>query len=345
MLKKILLALVIMTVVCPERGDAQKHNEQVIDEGTIHSDNNKLIASPGTLDFGECNEGDVIERDFRIYNKTGETVTIRSASPSCGCVTTLLQGNTIQPQSYIDIGMHFETQGRWGKRINCIIIQHSLIDEPPLRVNLVGYVRPLIKITPDIVYFEKVKPGQSYTKDVRVESEVLNDINIAHVKNSFNEITTELLETRDGVSYLRVTIMPRENSGFHSAQLGVVFDNPKITESVIIVKWQIFQHIVAAPGSILVVIPSEPSTIKRNVILKATDDVPFEILGTECNLSGLQVQYEKKIRSVEHEINLLFQPITFNSDMIDFMLKFRSDHPESEFVTVPILLYRSGDDT
>ena len=74
-------------------------------------------------DFGEVNEGDVVEGVFNITNKGKVDLIIMSAKASCGCTVPEWPKEAIVPGGTGEIKFSFNSRGRTGKQSKSITLQ------------------------------------------------------------------------------------------------------------------------------------------------------------------------------------------------------------------------------
>lgn len=158
----ILLALAAFAFACnsdkqPE-GAAEKSLEEIKSEGPIR--NSDIIRNPvsanqpldtvnvaritfeeETYDFGEVDEGTVVEHTFRFTNTGKAPLLINSARSTCGCTAPEWPKEPIPPGESGAIQVKFNTQGKKNKQTKPVTVVANTYPYAT-KVFLQGFVRP-----------------------------------------------------------------------------------------------------------------------------------------------------------------------------------------------------------
>jgi hypothetical protein len=73
-------------------------------------------------DFGTVNEGDVVEKTFKITNSGKTDLIIINAQPSCGCTVPVWPKEPIKPGASADLFVKFNTAGKPNRQVKKITL-------------------------------------------------------------------------------------------------------------------------------------------------------------------------------------------------------------------------------
>merc|ERR1712032_36724 len=74
------------------------------------------------FDFGTVNEGEVVEKTFKITNSGKTDLIITNAQPSCGCTVPVWPKAPIKPGASADVFVKFNTAGKPNKQLKTITL-------------------------------------------------------------------------------------------------------------------------------------------------------------------------------------------------------------------------------
>ncbi len=104
--------------------------------------------------FGSAWEGDIISHDFIIINKGSSPLEIIKIEPDCGC-TAASGEQLILPLRAGKISLKLLTEGYGGETLNKITnIYTNDPVQPLVRVELKGYVKNFVDLSPDFIKLE-----------------------------------------------------------------------------------------------------------------------------------------------------------------------------------------------
>lgn len=81
-------------------------------------------------DFGNVQEGKIVEHIFNFINTGSDTLIIKDVSSSCGCTAAITTQNKIAPKEKGSIRVSFDTQGRMGQQTKIVYVTSNDIDKP-----------------------------------------------------------------------------------------------------------------------------------------------------------------------------------------------------------------------
>jgi hypothetical protein len=96
-------------------------------------------------DFGTVNEGDVVEKTFKITNSGNTDLIITNAQPSCGCTVPVWPKEPIKPGASADLFVKFNTAGKPNRQLKTITLTTNT-EAGRQVLKLKGSVTPKAKI-------------------------------------------------------------------------------------------------------------------------------------------------------------------------------------------------------
>jgi hypothetical protein len=96
-------------------------------------------------DFGTVNEGDVVEKTFKITNSGSTDLIITNAQPSCGCTVPVWPKEPIKPGASADLFVKFNTAGKPNRQLKTITLTTNT-EAGRQVLKLKGSVTPKAKI-------------------------------------------------------------------------------------------------------------------------------------------------------------------------------------------------------
>ena len=96
----------------------------------------KSVLSNDVWDFGTVSTGTIVVKDFSIVNAGSSVLTIRSATPSCQCVTVMLESKRIAPGGKAQLNVSIDTTGEIGDWIYYIMISSNNPEQRIQRIKM-----------------------------------------------------------------------------------------------------------------------------------------------------------------------------------------------------------------
>jgi hypothetical protein len=88
---------------------------------------------PYLWDFGQVQEGRVLQHTFKLKNDSPKVLNIKDASTSCGCAVSKVEKKVLFPGQSTSIAVQFNTKGYAGPVQQFIYVQTDNLDNPILR--------------------------------------------------------------------------------------------------------------------------------------------------------------------------------------------------------------------
>lgn len=99
-----------------------------------------ILIDEEEFNFGQCTEGEYINHEFTITNIGKSPLVIHKVKTSCGCTTSDLEKDTLQPNESTKIKARFSTYGKKGGQVKEIYIITNDPDQPKVTLKIMGKV-------------------------------------------------------------------------------------------------------------------------------------------------------------------------------------------------------------
>lgn len=87
-------------------------------------------------DFGNINEGDVVNHSFVISNNGGDLLKIIDVRASCGCTAASPDKKELKPGESTNISVSFNSKGRKGPQTKTVTVTTNDTEKPTLSLNI-----------------------------------------------------------------------------------------------------------------------------------------------------------------------------------------------------------------
>lgn len=155
--------------------------------------------------FGEVYQGETIDAHFVLYNPAPYRVTIERTEDTCGCTTTVVEGESIGPRSSKSIRVTLDTTQLWGPQSKVVVVHLTDPHRQRVRLVLEGVVRQHLECRPRRLVVTNA--ASSYAADVAV-------VNTSDAPLTINglsvEPATEYLQAHFADRPLPLTLSPGE---------------------------------------------------------------------------------------------------------------------------------------
>jgi len=180
-----------------------------------------LIAQPAItfenekIDFGQIDEGQKLNLEFKFSNTGNRTLVIRNIRASCGCTATRLDKREYQRGEGGSIKVIFNSSGFGGRPVTKLITVSTNDPKTPYtRLSISGKVilkdYAKIGIYPEAISFGKVQKGEEEWRTVTIRNTGTVDLKIiefGHSPEIFPEIETPSIEPNSSVK-IKIRLRP-----------------------------------------------------------------------------------------------------------------------------------------
>lgn len=142
-MKNILIVLFVafgLNTACNNAGTTKENNTEPTEEGAEVQGNGEISFEESVFDFGEIEEGEIVNHKFKFTNTGSEPVIISKVSASCGCTTPEYTSTPVAPGKEGEIAVRFDSNGQKGVQQKIVTIA-SNAKEKVITVQLKGAVK------------------------------------------------------------------------------------------------------------------------------------------------------------------------------------------------------------
>jgi hypothetical protein len=186
-------------------------------------------------DFGNIDDTAPVTHVFRFTNKTDKTVTILSATGSCGCTVPDLPKKTFAPDENGEMTVTFNPQHRKGPQPKAVTVQYTVpAGTPNTIVTINSNVVPLVSIEPVKMYLFEVDSKSGKSTEITVSGRK-PDFQVTGVDCTNSNVKVQIGQKRevdmDGTQYqqypLTVTVLPGAAIGQFETELSIKTNEEK----------------------------------------------------------------------------------------------------------------------
>lgn len=260
-------------------------------------------------DFGKVAAGSKVEHHFTFHNPYVEDLHIASVRSSCGCTTPRVTQDTLKTYDEASIVAHFNTDTFRGQRSATLTV---VFDKPyyaEVQLQVSGYIRSDIVLSPTGVDFGTVDPGQTVERQMEVSYAGRSDWKITGVRSGSQFIegdVTELSRANGQVRYtLNARLKPGAPAGFLREQILLQTTDARAPELPIDVEGKISAPLVVSPGSLFLGIVQPGQKVTKQIVVQGKK--PFKIIGVQASDSC----FEFKTGDTAKTVHLV--PVTFTA--------------------------------
>lgn len=303
------------------------------------------VAGPADLfeerekDFGVSPKGTVLVHYFRFTNNTKQTLTIGQPRVSCGCVSTALTANKVEPGQTAAVVAYMDTRriqhAGVTKTVTVFVPFHSpSFEEVSLKVTTV--TRDDLLMSPDTLAFGNVTFGKggeattkvTFTSDANWQVSKVTSTG-AYVKPEFK------LASRNGtmVTYEISAKLEKDcPAGNWASDIYLETSNAAVAKLRIPVTVNVVAHVAAKPESLSFGNLKMGSTTEQKVTIQGKS--PFRILEVKGADDLVSVKVDTKVSQASHTLTIEVNPKAKGG--VDRKVEIVTDNKEQPLVIVPI---------
>ncbi len=103
--------------------------------------NPKLVLSSNQFNFGEVDEGKVVEAKIEFKNEGKGVLEINDIKTTCGCTAVMLSSKKLQPGETGTIGINLDTSNRIGQFVRTVAIYSNDPEQPVHVITLSAIIK------------------------------------------------------------------------------------------------------------------------------------------------------------------------------------------------------------
>ena len=260
-------------------------------------------------DFGTVPFGPTLAHSFKVTNTSNQTVTIRSARVSCGCVSVSLSASTIRPGEFAYVYANMDTKRFVGPKEVIIYVSFGQPSEE-VTVAVRANRNDFFSKSSEVLSMGQIRRGAEGNGSIQLT--MRNDANFElrgaasstdYVKPSYRllkrdrseviyEVSADLKPGLDVGSWTTDILFTTSNSSVGTIRIPVIVD--------------IVSPITATPATVQFPPVKVGDTKELSVIVKG--DKPFKILGVKGGDGLVSAEADGRESKQAHIVRIVYQP-------------------------------------
>lgn len=173
------LGLAVASLICSMAIGCGKKSEPAAPPPPLEP---KISIAEMHFDFGEVQQGEVVEHVFEVINQGKAPLEIKEARGSCGCLAVVEEPSNIPPGGKGQVKLSFRTAGRQGKQDKKIFISSNDPKDPKLTISVTGQIRVDVAAMPQSIWMRELKKGEKASREFALTVAEPDKIKITAVK-------------------------------------------------------------------------------------------------------------------------------------------------------------------
>lgn len=206
----------------------------------------KIVCDEPLFDFGEKNNTESVEHDYKIRNTGTLSLEIRSVRASCGCTAVKPSQDVVPPGGEASILARLDLRGRNGYQQKSITVESNDPQTPNLILTLKGNAIQPLRSQPSSLFFGRIASTDNRSRTFEIISGQ-GPIQIVTTRTDNAALAVTPVESEAGgdgtIHRLQLTLDPSLPEGNVSGTVFVKTDMPNQPEVAI----PVAAYIAAAP--------------------------------------------------------------------------------------------------
>lgn len=260
-------------------------------------------------DFGSVPRGPMLSHDFKVTNKTKQTVTISSLRVSCGCVAATARASVLKPGEATTIHATMDTTRFIGAKTVTIFVQFSEPKFEEVRLWVQGNARSDFHLSPDTFRMGQVKRGTAPTATTTLTFYGHPKAKVTQVRPDSGFVTSSFKETKRGeseVSYqVTVKLSEKTPAGRWFTDVWVKTDVPGLAQVRVPLTVDVEAPLTVSPAVVSLGSVKAKAEAERRVIIRGV--APFKITEVKGLDEGVEVKKPEESKQI-HVLTIKVKP-------------------------------------
>lgn len=246
-------------------------------------------------DWGRVTDEAPLEHLFKFTNTSNRTITIKSATATCGCTVPQLTKKVYAPGEAGEIKVQFNPTNRRGPQQKGVTVTLEDDQVPQIQLSLTSHVLPMVWVEPNRVLFQDIYKGTGARQEVTITARKpgfeINSIEGAEQFINGKILKTEPAEDEgDPVTKVTIEVNLDQNApiGTHNTQLVFKSNDEKWPEFKIFVTAMVVGELRADPPTVMIRTQQPNAAFECNSVIDTRNGVPFEITDVVWNVENNQ---------------------------------------------------------
>jgi len=304
---------------------------------------------PNHLDFGVMKQHESRSAEVIISNVGDQPLKIRKIKASCGCTTTDLAKDLLQPGESVPLKIDFSSKTFIGDQTKVVEIYTDDPRQGYLEVLVQAHVKVALLIDPlkKKIEFARSRQGQKLTKQVTFTATEQPILELDLKRYNADMFDLEIINGYEGnpqVSVLIVTVAEDMPAGKHRDIAQLTTNIPETPKVDIELRCQIVHDLILSRDDIRFRYVVAGQQLRTNLRIVPFDEgTQFEITGAEIDVPGLTASIEERVPNAETIVLIEGQAIATDDERavatkgrLKGMLKIYTDLASQPVIEVPV---------
>lgn len=261
-------------------------------------------------DFGSVPRGQQLTHPFRIVNNTNQPVRISGVSVSCGCVSTQVLKNTLQPGEETAIIANMNTSVFINTRTVTIYVRFDQPRFQEVRLWVQANSREDVQFNPGNIAFGVVKSGTKTAESKMQISFLGGSTQVTDLKSESNYVTPSYkqIQRANGETAYEISAKLREDTpaGKWYTDIWLTTNNPSMPRIRVPVTVEVESALTVNPSTVALGQVKAGTETDRKVIIRGLR--PFRITGITGTDGELQVKTTSNESKSVHVLTVTLSP-------------------------------------
>ena len=306
-------------------------------------------------------EGHKIHTEYTLENIGNDILTIGKITTDCGCTSSRVTKEQIQPGGKGAISIVFDTTGQLGEQNRNILVETNDPQNPKVKLTLAGKVREQLVCRPRVLNFGTLFRGQKIEKEIEIS--ILDDkmAIIIDLESDDQDIYLSLESYLDQCgenSFKKANNRKCCYKNQHRIRVNLQTENKPIgrfehqitiqassklnkMQVKIPVYGDVVSSMIVKPSQLMFGVVKPGRKEKQNVTIVQRHDTPFEIQRIETDVNGLDIEFNKSVDKKSHilKIGYVIEPnIEYADQNIKGKLAVHTTNRDEPVVEIPVYI-------
>jgi hypothetical protein len=240
----------------------------------------RIACDQATFDFGERQDSETVEHEFRIRNDGTAPLVIKNVRASCGCTVATVSSRRLESGQTAVVKARLNLKGRRGAQRKSITIESNDPSSPRFPLWMTGTAIIEIGMDPGFVNFGQVVTDKPISRHTTLLSRDPS-VTIVSVSGGSPDFDAVVLNDTNGLARnVKITAKMPLSQGFHRATYVVTTTHPTTPTLNLSVSLLVPEPVYVIPRSI-VLRGTHPDGLSRAMIVRPGSDRTFDVLGVK----------------------------------------------------------------
>jgi hypothetical protein len=311
--------------------------------------------------FGVVPECHKVQTEYTFENTGKGVLTIGKIITGCGCTSSRVTKDKIQPGEKGIISIVFDTTGQIGEQNRNILVETNDPQNPKVKLTLAGKVKEQLVCHPRVLNFGPLSRGQKIEKEIEIsilddKRAIITDLisdnqdiilslesySEQYGENSFKKANNKK-DYRKNQNRVRVTLQTENKPiGRFEHQITIQASSKLNKMQVKIpVYGDVVSSMIVKPSQLMFGVVRPGRKENQTVTIAQRYDTPFEIQRIEADINGLDIEFNKNVAIKSHilKIGYAIEPnIEYADQNIKGKLAVHTTNRDEPLVEIPVYI-------